>query len=338
MSEQSHKTWWIFGGAGFIGQHFANSVLSQYAEDNAVLLDIRDPSVIGWQTILSRYAKSQRLRYIPCDVRKSLKLPESPATGDVVLNFAAVHREPGHRSEEYFATNIKGAENICHFAESTGCKEITFTSSISVYGEHHATADEDSEPSPKTAYGQSKLQAEQIHLDWANRTGGRLSIIRPGVVFGPGEGGNVTRLVKESLRRQRAIHLKPDLAKAGIYIEELLALMHWLREQLVDSGKPLLVNGVSEELLYFNDYGKTLQALKQFEAAPLNIPVGALAAVLKLASPLKFLVPATSKFHPERLLKLTRPNAIRSRRLKEMNYPFSWPLDRAMADWLSRGI
>lgn len=330
--------WYVFGGAGFIGQHLARSVLSGLPGSKVTLLDIRDPGAIGWQPGLNRFFHGGALDFMHCDVREAIHVEASPSANVVMVNLAAVHREPGHRSEEYFETNLKGAENICHFAESTGCKEITFTSSISVYGEYHATADEDSEPSPKTAYGQSKLQAEQIHLDWANRTGGRLSIIRPGVVFGPSEGGNVTRLVKESLRRQRAIHLKPDLAKAGIYIEELLALIHWLRQQLVDSGKPLLVNGVSEELLYFNDYGKTLQALKQFEAAPLNIPVGALAAVLKLASPLKFMVPAASKFHPERLLKLTRPNAICSRRLKEMNYPFSWPLDRAMADWLSRGI
>jgi len=338
MSQERHRTWWIFGGAGFIGQHFAHSVLSLYSEDHVVLLDIRDPNAIGWQAGLADFSSGPRLQFIQCDVRIPLKLLEPPLPDDVLLNFAAIHREPGHRPEEYFQTNLKGAENVCRLAVDSDCDEIIFTSSISVYGEHANEVDEDTTPNPKTAYGKSKLQAEQIHLDWSARTGGKLSIVRPGVVFGPGEGGNVSRLVKETLSRGRAIQLMPDLAKSGIYIEELLAMIHWLRDRSSASSEPFLINGVSKDLIHFNDYGRCLQALKKLERNPLNIPIGALAAVLKLASPLKYLVSTSSKFHPERLLKLTRPNAIRSIRLRQMGYPHEWTLERAMADWLNRGI
>jgi nucleoside-diphosphate-sugar epimerase len=141
---------------------------------------------------------------------------------DVIVNLAAIHREPGHRSEEYFETNISGAQNICDLAAQSGCREIIFTSSISVYGIHDKPADESSAPRPYSPYGQSKLEAEKLHIDWAKKTGCRLSIVRPGVVFGPGEGGNVTRLVREMLNRDRQIQLQPDQCKAGIYIEELL--------------------------------------------------------------------------------------------------------------------
>jgi nucleoside-diphosphate-sugar epimerase len=302
------------------------------------LLDIRDPGETGWQFGLDRFPSGDFLNFVHCDVRKEIQISDSPSAGDVIVNLAAIHREPGHRSDEYFETNLKGAENICRFAESAGCQEIMFTSSISVYGEHHSTVDEDSKPSPKTAYGQSKLQAEQIHLDWAKGTGGRLSIIRPGVVFGPGEGGNVTRLVSESLRRRRAIELVPDSAKSGIYIEELLALVHWLRQRPLNAGDYQLVNGVSAGTLFFNDYGKVLQASEHFEKNPLKVPVHLLGLGLKLAAPLKLIISTSSKVHPERLAKLTRPNDVRSVRLAEWEYPYAWPLDKAMADWLSRGI
>jgi len=44
-------------------------------------------------------------------------LPFTPTEDDVIFNFAAVHRTPGHEDHEYFETNIRGAENVVAFAE-----------------------------------------------------------------------------------------------------------------------------------------------------------------------------------------------------------------------------
>ena len=193
-------------------------------------------------------------------------------------------------------------------------------------------------PQPQTAYGQSKLQAEEIHRQWAEQTWGRLSIIRPGVVFGPGEGGNVTRLVDEMLKRQRAILLRPDLPKAGIYIEELLDLVHWLRVQDQSEQSYRLVNGVSHENLTFNAFGRVLATLRAPERRALNVPAALLRLPVTLLSPWAGLIPAGFKLHPERLAKLFRANEIHSATLADLGYPFGWPLERALADWLERGL
>jgi nucleoside-diphosphate-sugar epimerase len=338
MGASEPQRWFLFGGLGFIGQHLAASILQREPMARVSLLDIRTPEKAGWNPALTGLARNSRLDFVSCDIRQPVRLATPPSENDVLVNLAAIHREPGHQPQEYFETNIKGAENITKLAQECGCREIIFTSSISVYGEFKHAADEDSSPQPQTPYGQSKLKAEQIHQDWAARSGGRLVIIRPGVVFGPGERGNVSRLLRESLRRQRAVILQPDLAKAGIYIEELVSSIHWLRNRANAEAAPILVNGVSQELLHFNDYGNALQGIKKFPAEPLTIPMNLLSAFLALARPFASLVPAASKFHPERLAKLTRPNAIVSRRLREWEYPYAWPLERAMADWLERGI
>ncbi|HSM68604.1 MAG TPA: hypothetical protein VK830_02740, partial [Xanthomonadales bacterium] len=186
--------------------------------------------------------------------------------------------------------------------------------------------------------GQSKLQAEAIHRDWAAATGGRLSIIRPGVVFGPGEAGNVTRLVREMLNRQRAIVLNPDQPKAGMYIEELIELMRWLRAAEGPGEGFHLVNGVSAENLTFNAFGHALQELRNFERPALQVPGRALRLALWPLGALAPLVPPTFKLHPERLAKLLRANDVRATALGEMGYPFAWPLQRALADWLERGL
>ena len=56
--------------------------------------------------------------FIEYDIRKPIEnLPFTPTEDDVIFNFAAVHRAPGHEDHEYFETNIRGAENVVAFAE-----------------------------------------------------------------------------------------------------------------------------------------------------------------------------------------------------------------------------
>ena len=93
----------------------------------------------------------------------------------------------------YFETNIRGAENVCAFAEKFGIKKIVFTSSIAPYGAAEDLKTEETLPTPNTPYGISKLVAEKIHTIWQAKQPNerQLTIVRPGVVFGKGENGKV---------------------------------------------------------------------------------------------------------------------------------------------------
>ena len=54
-------------------------------------------------------------------MRKPINIENVQFTeNDLIINLAAIHRMPGHKDFEYFETNIKGAENICDFAEDKG--------------------------------------------------------------------------------------------------------------------------------------------------------------------------------------------------------------------------
>jgi nucleoside-diphosphate-sugar epimerase len=338
MNNDKPQKWALYGGAGFIGQHLANSILSRSASDSVTLLDLLSPQEQGWRAPLQPFLENGRLSAVKADVRDYRQLQVASDAFDVMVNLAAIHREPGHEKEEYFETNVSGARNICQLAEEVGCGEIIFTSSISVYGIHDRPADENSTPVPKMPYGQSKLEAEDIHRDWANRVGGKLSIIRPGVVFGRGEEGNVSRLVSEMLKRDRAIRIHPDQVKAGIYIEELLSIIHWLRTQ--DPGPPgfHLVNGVTETPITFNAYGRALDLVKNLRKQPFTAPEVLLKTAAATLTPLSRFFPAGSKVHPRRITKLTLVNDIRATALMDMGYPFSWSLESALEHWLQEGL
>ena len=201
----------IFGGSGFIGHHLARRMaLSGYQD--IVIADIQPPR---------EELPGQRFEF--CDVREPIVL-SSIRPNARIFNLAAVHRTPGHRDEEYFATNEPGARHVVRFCEESGAVELVFTSSIAVYGPGEDAKVESSALQPISAYGRSKVEAEAIHRSWAQAEAGRkLAIARPAVIFGFGEQGNFTRLARTLKRGIFVYPGRRDTVKACGYVGELVA-------------------------------------------------------------------------------------------------------------------
>ena len=123
----------IFGGTGFIGSYFAKHLVDNQNYQRVYLYDNEDISVkssIHRKNLILQYPQ---ITIIEGDVTN--KIEWYPIEDiNLVANFAAVHREPGHEAKEYFYCNILGAENICSWSEKIGCEKIIFSSSIAPYG------------------------------------------------------------------------------------------------------------------------------------------------------------------------------------------------------------
>ena len=101
----------IFGGSGFVGTHLINLLKENISEnDNIYDLDIVMPGEEG--VVPGIVERNAGVKYIRLDVRKEINFDFKPTKDDVIFNFAAVHRTPGHPDNEYFETNIRSAENI----------------------------------------------------------------------------------------------------------------------------------------------------------------------------------------------------------------------------------
>ena len=132
-------SYFIFGGTGFIGTHLSSLLHEVHPETRIYNLDIVEPgtplpTVKNYKPALGK-GEEHAATFIYCDVRQPIELEKVNITpDDVIFNFAAVHRTPGHPDPAYFETNIRGAENVCAFAERHGIRKIVFTSSIAPYG------------------------------------------------------------------------------------------------------------------------------------------------------------------------------------------------------------
>ncbi len=173
----------VLGGAGFIGRRLAPRLAGL---GHSVLVgDVAEARVEG-------------ARFQPCDVADPKAVRAFVDGLDVVYNLAAEHRDDVRPLERYTVVNVDGARNLCAAAADAGIQRIVFTSSVAVYGLPTAPVSEDSPPSPFNEYGRTKLLAEGVYREWAAADSSRsLVIVRPTVVFGEGNRGNVYNLARQ---------------------------------------------------------------------------------------------------------------------------------------------
>lgn len=181
MSEQLRLS--IVGGSGFIGTRLSEQLEAQSLDFE--IIDIQ-PSL--------RFPN----RHKNADVRDQASLEQAIA-GNVIVNLAAVHRDDVRPKSLYDEVNVGGAQNICAVARDKGIESIVFTSSVAVYGFAPPDTGETGELEPFNEYGKTKAAAEKVFIDWYQEQpeSRSLVIIRPTVVFGEGNRGNVYNLIKQ---------------------------------------------------------------------------------------------------------------------------------------------
>lgn len=325
----------IFGGTGFIGVFFAQHLLNKGEADKVYLYD-REPINLKTSTFRKQLvASDSRIELIQGDVREPIDWVPS-GTVSLIANFAAVHREPGHEDFEYYKTNLLGAENVCAWAEKVDCTRLIFTSSISPYGPSEEEKIETSLPVPTTAYGGSKLVAEKIHQIWQARDSSnrQLVIARPGVVFGPGEGGNVSRLIKAVIHRYFFYTGNQNTRKAGTYVKELCSAMLWVLTRQGSTGDRVnLFNMSMNPGPSIKEYVDTVCNVAGVRRTVPSIPYPLLLAAAYtidlVARPLGIKHP----FSPVRIRKLVRSNNILPNFLVEQGYTYQYSLEDALNDW-----
>lgn len=323
----------ITGGTGFIGTHLTNLLNEVHPKAKVWNLDIVKPGtpnpVVKNYKPAVREGESLGSTFVECDIRKPIgELPFIPTSEDVIFNFAAVHRTPGHEDIEYFETNIRGAENVCAFAEQYGIKNMVFTSSIAPYGASEQLKMEETLPTPNTAYGISKLVAEKIHLAWQKGGAGRkLTIVRPGVVFGRGENGNFSRLYWGIRKRTFAYPGRKDTIKACVYVKELVRFILWNVEERKTTFD---IFNCTFEPAYTIE--QIVTAMKKVTGLTQSVPYIPNSVIMPIAACAK-MMGSPMGICPARVKKLQISTNICGEKMALSGYQFNWTFEEALKDW-----
>ncbi len=202
----------ILGGAGFVGSRltarfrkrniFSNKYdvdLSNH-EDKSIYLDVEDVDSL-----------------------------DKLAGVSTIINLAAVHRDDVRPLSRYDDVNVLGAKNVCESARKHGVQKIIFTSSVAIYGFAPADTDESGGANYFNDYGRTKYLAEQVYKAWQleDPKGRTLVIVRPTVIFGEGNRGNVYNLLRLIASRKFLMFGDGTNKKSMAYVENVVAFIEF---------------------------------------------------------------------------------------------------------------
>lgn len=206
----------IIGGSGFIGTRLAARLKVSGREHQFSIFDKEE-------------SKEFPAQFRRADVRSLEDLKKVYSNEAYLINLAAEHRDDIHPVTMYDEVNVDGARNVCDLARSQGINKIIFTSSVAVYGFAPLGTNEFGSIAPFNDYGRTKWEAEQIYRGWQsedpqNRT---LVIIRPTVVFGERNRGNVYNLLRQ-IASGRFLMVGNGLnRKSMAYVENVAAFLEF---------------------------------------------------------------------------------------------------------------
>jgi GlcNAc-P-P-Und epimerase len=203
----------LIGGAGFVGSRLQQELSEVKILDKRLdlleFVDITDP-----KTIHSKFN----------------------ANDNIVL-LAAEHKDDVSPVSKYYDTNVKGTQNVLDEMDRVGCKNLIFTSSVAVYGLNKVSPDENNPVDPFNHYGKSKWEAEKVIKAWYRKhsKGKSVTIIRPTVIFGEKNRGNVYNLLRQIASGKFLMIGKGQNRKSMAYVGNVVACIKY-RLELAEEG------------------------------------------------------------------------------------------------------
>jgi UDP-glucose 4-epimerase len=208
----------VTGAAGFIGRALCEKLSAE--GHYVVATDLAEPEIPGcrgvWGDLLRAPARLLRVLSV-------VGLAREPY--DVVCHLAGRMgpSAPPAGWPGIWDTNLTGTINALHVARNLGARRFVLASSVAVHGEMREPSDQ----TPLSAYGASKLAAEQAsRIEATVDPPMGVSLVRLNTVYGPGaRAGNVIRWLCEELLDGRCPLEVRDICRDLLYIVDAVAML-----------------------------------------------------------------------------------------------------------------
>ena len=209
----------IIGGSGFVG----SKLIAELNHNRCRNIDKNHSPFFNAITLIG-------------DIRYPKQIQFDKQTKAVVL-LAAEHRDNVSPISLYYDVNVAGTKNILNKMDEVGVKHLIFTSSVAIYGLDKKKPDENHPEDPFNHYGKSKWEAEQVIKEWYDKDpeGKSVTIIRPTVIFGEKNRGNVYNLLRQIASGKFLMIGKGQNRKSMAYVGNVVAFIKH-RLELAEEG------------------------------------------------------------------------------------------------------
>ena len=198
------------GGSGFVGSFLIKELISNRRVQN---LDKNQSPFFPEKTKIGNILNKKDLN-LDSDIKS-------------VVLLAAEHRDDVSPTSLYYDVNVLGTKNVLESMDKAGIKNLIFTSSVAIYGMNKVNPNEDHIQDPFNHYGKSKWEAELAIKEWYEKdpVNKSVTIIRPTVIFGERNRGNVYNLLKQISSGRFMMIGKGQNKKSMAYVGNIVALI-----------------------------------------------------------------------------------------------------------------
>jgi nucleoside-diphosphate-sugar epimerase len=223
-------------------------------------------------------------------------------------------------ADEYFAVNTELTSRLFDLFLQGTARDFFFLSSVkAIADEVSGVLDETSEPAPRTPYGRSKLAAEQYIASRELPPGKRVFILRPCMIHGPGNKGNLNllyRFVKSGIPYPLAAFQNK---RSFLSVENLcFAISSLLLQPSIPGGAYQLAD---DEALSTNEVIRLIAEVLHRKPQLWKFSPGLLTAAARAGDVLKL------PLNTERLRKLTENYVVDNRKIKQVLQISTFPID-----------
>jgi nucleoside-diphosphate-sugar epimerase len=228
----------VTGGTGFIGSHLAEEGLRRGA----------DVVVLGLIGRPEEQANTERLSRMGAEVIAGSiterELCRRAAQGATHIFHLAVAMREGGKSDEFFETiNLEGTRHLLEAASVGRVERFIYCSTIGIYG-HRAPGitREDSPLAPGNIYERTKVSAERLVREFAERCGLPSVVLRPADVYGPRD-QRLLKLFKGVSRGRFPLFGSGDGRRHMVYVDDVVSAFFKACEREEALGEGLIVAG-----------------------------------------------------------------------------------------------
>lgn len=224
----------VTGGAGFIGSHLVQHLISK-GHTVIVVDNLHSGKIENLSSV------KEEIVFHKMDILEYDKLRSISKDVDGIFHEAALTlvQESFEKPKEYHLVNVTGTENIFKIAEEFGLK-VVYASSSSVYGNPETIPiKEDAKKKPLNPYGETKFQDELLAEKYSSK-GVKIIGLRYFNVYGKGQSisyaGVITKFLERIRNKQPPIIYGDGLQKRDfVYVGDVARANLLCMESKIDS-------------------------------------------------------------------------------------------------------
>lgn len=238
---------------------------------------------------------------------------------DLVIHLAAAKGDYNLKYDDFYRDNVIASKKLITLIKSLNIKSVIAYSTVSVYGHDNKIKSEEAELVPNNDYGTTKLESENLFIEWYNLdpVKNKLTILRPSVIYGENNFANMYNLLNQLNKKIPITVGNGNYIKSMVAVENIVDMTLFTMENL-DSLQ--IYNCTDKPYPKLKEVIQYISEIKGFSKPKIVIPEWFAYFIGVIFEFFSFMIRKDLRITRERIYKFTMATDYRSEKLAGVGY------------------